>query len=58
MLEKGNDRLREEREQLQEDKVVERERLEALATALKEVTSETMIQKVASLKGELGDRHV
>ncbi|KAF8842654.1 hypothetical protein BDN67DRAFT_898922 [Paxillus ammoniavirescens] len=37
LLEEENDRIKEESDRLREDDVVERERLEALATALKEV---------------------
>ncbi|TCD62514.1 hypothetical protein EIP91_006788 [Steccherinum ochraceum] len=47
LLEEENDRIKEESERIREDDAVERERLEALASALKE--------KVAALKAQLDE---
>ena len=50
LLEEENDRIKEESERIREDDAVERERLEALSSALKEVKS--LLQRAASRRVE------
>lgn len=50
MLEDENDKIKEEAERIRDDDAVERERLEALSAALKEVRSYSVIQALLELK--------